>query len=365
MRNGSIQRKRIVKDILEETKVVDKQEETKFNKKDFLSTGSTLLNLALSDHCNGGWRIGKMSNIIGDSSSGKSFLALSTLAEAAHSKQFDKYSIYLDDTEEANEFDITGLFGSTAADRIKAPKVVDGKDCYSDTIQDFFDNITDILEKGDPIIYILDSFDALDSVEEQEKFQQQKADRKKGKKVTGTFAMNKAKVASSMFRNIIPLLNKTNSILLIVSQTRDNIGMSFAPKTRSGGRALKFYSAHEMWLAHVGYEKKKGRPIGVDTKIKVTKNKITGKYRTVGFPIYYEYGIDNITSSINFLVEEGLWRKKGVKILSPEFGMEASLSVLIKHIEKNNLEKELEEIIQIAWNNIEDSLKLNRKRKYE
>lgn len=364
MKNNAIQRKRIVDSITEETKIVSKQEETKFNKTDFLSTGSSLLNLALSDHCDGGWRTGKMSNIIGDSSSGKSLLALTTLAEAAHNKQFDKYTIYLDDTEEANEFDIKGLFGNKTCNRIKPPKEVKGKACYSNTIQDFFDNITDILETGDPIIYILDSFDALDSVEEQEKFQQQKADRKKGKKVTGTFSVNKAKIASSMFRNIIPLLHKTNSILLVVSQTRDNIGMSFAPKTRSGGRALKFYSAHEMWLAHIGYEKRKGRSIGIKTKIKVTKNKITGKYRTIGFPIFYNYGIDNISSCIDFLVEEGVWYKTGTKILSKEFDIETTLPALIKHIESNNLEKELENIVQATWDSIEKSLKLNRKNKY-
>ena len=84
----------------------------------FVPTGSALLNLALSDRANGGFLTGKIVNVIGDSSSGKTFLCLTTLAETAHNPAFDDCLLVYDDAEAASEFNIEKLFGSKTVRRI-------------------------------------------------------------------------------------------------------------------------------------------------------------------------------------------------------------------------------------------------------
>ena len=163
-------------------------------------------------------------------------------------------------------------------------------------------------------------------------------------------------------------IKQTSSFLSIVSQTRDNIDpMSPQKKSRSGGKALKFYATHELWLANGGAIKKKERIIGVKCKVKVSKNKLTGKVREVEFPIYYDYGIDNIASCVDFLVKEKHWPGGGSKRIEPiGLDIESALRAkIINQIEKYDLEDELDAIVGKVWFEIEESLRLNRKPKYK
>lgn len=330
----------------------------------FLPTGSTLFNLMLSDRADGGYALGTMANIIGDSSSGKTFLALTAFAEAAMLKRFKDYRFIYDDAEAACAFDIPYLFGDKVADRIEPPNQDTTKPA-SDTVQAFCDNVHDALDDGRPFIYVLDSLDSIGSEEEINKYEEQRMARAKGKDIKGSYGMTKAKGMSELFRLIIRKISKTNSLLIIISQTRDNIDpMSFSKKTRAGGRALKFYATHEVWAAIGKTHKKRERVVGVDAILKTTKNKITGKRRDTTLPIFYDYGIDDIGSCIDFLQSEGYWTKTGQKINATHFDLSCTREKLIRTIEEGHLEKELRKITGEAWNEIESSLRLDRKPKY-
>lgn len=332
-----------------------------------IPTCSTQMNLACTDDPDDGFLLGTMVNVIGDSSAGKSIFVLGTIAELAQQSRFDDYALVYDDAEEADEFDKSKLFGKKMADRLEPPKRdKHGDAIFSNTIQDFHCNILDRLEDDRPCIYILDSFDALDADEDIAKVEQMREARVRNNKAKGTYGMAKPKLASSIFRGICGSLKKSKSILIIISQTRDNIDpMSFAKKTRSGGKALKFYATHEIWLAMAGKIPSKDRIIGNKVKFKVTKNKRTGKQREGWFSIYYDYGVDDTRSCIEFLEKEKYWKKKKNTIVAEEFGMEGTLVKLIEKIEQANGESKLRRIVGKAWMAIEDSLKLGRKSRYK
>lgn len=329
-------------------------------------TSSALFNCACSDNPNGGLSLGRMINLIGDSSSGKTFFAKSVFAEAAQIPFFDNYRFIMDDVENADDFNNEYLFGKRTAARIEAAHMEDGEPCPSDTIEDFHFNISDALDDGRPFIYILDSADALDAKQDQEKIEDMRVARAKGNKVAGSYGMAKPKKWSEILRNICGRLKKTGSVLIIISQTRDNIDpMSFEKKTRSGGKALKFYAHHEVWLAMAGKIKKKDRVIGNNVKAKISKNKITGKVREVEFAIFYDYGVDNIRSCVDFLVKEEWWKKNKLTIDASDLGISGTVEKLIQQIEDQGLEDQLKKTVGECWMDIEDSLRLDRKRKYE
>lgn len=331
----------------------------------YVPTGCSLLNLALSDKASGGFGLGKMTNIIGDRQSGKSLLALSLLAECAHSPAFDDYKLIYDDVEQACEFDIEKLFGRTTKERVEPPEYEDEIPLYSCTVQDFHANVVRHLKEGRPFIYILDSLDALDAEEDQKKADEMIKARETGREISGTYGMAKPKAMSWILRHVVSGIKKTKSALIIISQTRDNISpISFAKKTRSGGRALEFYCTHELWLAVSKTIKKKDLPIGVFAKIKVTKNKLTGKSRQIEIPLYYSYGLDDIGASVNWLVQVGHWKKKGNKIDATELGLLAGQRRLIGEIESKDYMKELSSVVAKVWEERESSLSLDRKPKY-
>jgi len=333
-----------------------------------IPTGSTLLNLAMSDRYTGGAAKGKVWNIVGDSHSGKTFLALSVLAECAVRSRFDNFRFIYDDAEAALEFDVAGMFGQKVADRLEAPmKDVDGAPCCSNTVEDFLDNVEDALESKKPCIYILDSLDAVDSEDDQKKAALQRKERKKGtapEKIKGSYGMAKPKKMSELFRKIVRKLKTTDSLLIIISQTRDDINpMTFTKKTRSGGRALEFYASFIIWLALLRRIKKNERLIGAETKVKVSKTKLTGKIRECSFTIFNAYGLDDIGDCIDFLVAEEEFTKKKNTIDAGEFG-KGTKAALIKHIEEGNQEKALRKLTGHVWSEIEKTLLPDRKKKY-
>lgn len=323
-------------------------------------SGSTLLNLALSDREDGGWAVGRVANLIGDSSSGKTLLALTAFAEMASDGRFARYRLILDDAEHALAFDVGRMFGGAALDRIEAPGE-DGEN--SDTIQDFHLNVVEAIDRGTPFAYVLDSFDALTSVEELGRTDRWIEARRGGKEVGGTYGMEKAKLASQVLREIKGRLKHTESLLIVISQTRDNVDpLSFERRTRSGGRALRFYSSHEVWSAVRKKIRRKGRTVGVLVRIRVSKNKLTGKLRDVELPIYYDYGVDDLGSCVDWLVEEGAWRKVGSRISTPWGDM--SRDRLLGHLESEGLELELRRAVGERWRAVEEGLRLGRKPRY-
>ena len=81
--------------------------------------------------------------------------------------------------------------------------------------------------------------------------------------------------------------------------------------------------------------KSKSRIIGDNISARITKNKITGKRREIEFPIYYDYGIDDIGSMIDFIIEEDHWKVKKQTIVAVEFSKELTKAKLITEIEKD------------------------------
>lgn len=334
--------------LTEEVKSTLKEEKARKEEKLAFSSGSTLLNLALADSPVWGFSPGKLVNIIGDSSAGKSFLLWTIFAELSHDKRFDDYELIYDEPEVALEFDIPKLFGGKTEKRVRT-------DIRSETIEDFHDNVIKEVSKGKPIIYGLDSFDALTSEAE---IKREVRD--------GTYGMEKPKLSGIILRKICGKIHDTGSAVFVISQTRDNIGVSFGnKKTRSGGKALKFYSTHEMWLAVEAHIKRKDRDVGVNVKCKISKNKVTGKLRTIGFPLLYDYGIDDIQSMIDWLMDEKVWTKEGRKINTDGFIEPMTLDNLIQNIIDNNLENKLKEIVANKWFDIEESISTKRPSKYE
>jgi|6_EtaG_2_1085325.scaffolds.fasta_scaffold09667_3 RecA/RadA recombinase len=345
-------------------------------------TGSTLLNLACADNPFGGWGLGRMINLIGDSSSGKTLLTLSMFAEVCQDKRFDKYKLIFDDAEAALSFNIEYLFGKRVKERVEIKDLED----VSDTVQDLSGSLQKLCVDKTPFIYVIDSFDALSSEEEQEKdkvFMKKKKDRT-DKELSGSMGMERAKMGRRTLRQICLNLKKTNSLLIIISQATVNVGWGFSDKTRAGGTALKFFATHEMWLSIVKRHKSLGRTIGINGKCKVSKNKLTGKeVPEVLIPIYYDYGIDDIGANIDYLLEQNFWKrevkkkdkkkeqkkKKGEEkekgnIIVTEWDFKGSRNKLIDYIEQENKERELQVMVHEAWQIFEEKLKLGRKPRY-
>lgn len=329
-----------------------------------LSSGSTLLNLACSDTIFGAFKKGKMINIIGDSSSGKSLLCLHVLVEAALSSHFKNYELYYDDIEGGCDFNIKEMLGAQAQEawdnKVQA--------LSSESVEEWQDKMNDLAERNVPFVYILDSYDVLDSNQAKLLAVAEAKARADGKEVKGTYGMDKVKRVRAIFRPAIASMKKTGGILIIISQTKANIDpMSFKKKTRSAEDALEFHSSHCIWLARVGSEKSKERVIGTKTKLKVKKNRLTGKRRDCSFSIFNDYGIDDLSSCIDFLVDEKYWNKSGSSILAEGIlqpDKKATKGKLIQMIEDQGLENKLKRIVGEVWNSIEEELKLNRKSRY-
>jgi len=333
-----------------------------------IPTGSTLLNCACSDKPDGGYAKGTLVNPIGDSSAGKSLLVLTGLAEMVYQPRFDEYDLFYSDAENALAFNMGYLFGPKFEQRVRT-------DVTSRTIQNLYGNVMTLIDRGKPFVWVEDSLDGLTSNEEIERSKKMAKEYgtfndevKKKPKGKGGYKTEKARWASELLRAITKGLADTDSLVIIVSQTRDNIGFGFETKVRSGGRALKFYATHEMWLSIISRYQKEWKklkmPVGVDTRIKVSKNKLTGKERKIDFPIYYDYGIDDIGANITFLDQVGWWTKSKQTIKAPEFDFEGTGANLAKYIRDNKIADELANIVGTAWQEKEEGVRLGWEPKY-
>jgi len=364
-------------EISEIEKVADKpikKEKTKAKTSNLLSSGSTLLNLSMSNNPFGAFLAGHYYWLVGDSDTGKTIMSMTCFAEALQHPRFKKYDLIFDNVEDGMLINLGSMFNEEVAERVRAPSLDESGEYRSSySIEDFYYNIDDAIqnakETGQPFFYILDSMDSLSSMAADDKFNQQKDAHRKGKEVAGSYGDGKAKKNSEGLRKVKRGLQETGSILIVISQTRDNIsGMGFETKTVSGGRSLKFYAATQIWTKPAGALKKtfkgKDRQIGIKVKILTKKNRITGQKHMVIINIYHSYGIDDIGDCIDFLIAEKWWTKKKQSIVADEFEITASRDKLIEHIEENNLYRELQKITGRCWREIQDAVKLKRKNRY-
>lgn len=358
-------------------KALKKKRKKNISVKDLLSSGSTLFNLASTGRIAGCWIKGYYYWFVGDSDSGKTFFVLTTLAEACINPEFADYDIIYDGSEEGALMDMEEFFGPEMARRIEPPYGTKEDPMPSRLTEEFYFNVDNRLKSGRPFIYILDSMDGLDTKDDEKKFEDHKKAfekrraGKKGKKEAGSFGMSKASINSRYIRRMASRLKDSGSILIVISQTRDNVGpfAQYDPKTAAGGRALKFYATLQVWTSLKMKLKKlvrgKQRQQGILVKLRLRKNRIKGRDTTVEVPIYWSVGIDDIGSCVDFLITEGHWKKGQGGIKAKEFEVSKDKEALIQFIQEDpDREAELKRIVKRVWGEIEEELKVVRKSKY-
>lgn len=337
-----------------------------------LSTGSAMANLAVSGLVDGGIPGGTYVWFVGDSNTGKTWFAAAVLAEATINPAFDGYRLIYDGPEGGMQMDVEHFFGPALKARIEPPYGTREEPQHSSTTDDFYFRLDDLQKEGTPFVYVLDSMDALTTVQEVEKFTDQKDAARKGKQATGTYAVSKPKDNSARLRVVTNRLMENGSILIVISQTRDNIGFgsTFEPQRPSGGNALWFYATVWLWTS---IRKKltktvngKPRQIGTSIEVRCKRSRVTGKDRTVFVPIYPTHGIDDVGSMVDFLVEENHWAKpeKGGKITTTWDGVTGEREKIIASIIENGWEAALKEEVQAVWSEIEAKCAVVRKSRY-
>ncbi|MFH1684758.1 MAG: hypothetical protein ABH983_00470 [Candidatus Micrarchaeota archaeon] len=332
---------------------------------EFIHSGSILLNLAASGKGRGGgWPRGRITNLVGDGSSGKTLLALEMAAYMFHkmpgNKSYnfppiDKVRIIFDNSEGVMDFPIGKMYGEAFDKGVIWES--------SRTVEEFgrkFAREAMDHKEGTCLLYVIDSLDALSSEAGQERFEEAA---KKDKAEDGSYGTEKAKyLSASFFSNVCSLIKGKDITLVVISQIRMKIGVTFGEKYgRTGGKALDFYTHAVPWLAEIEKLKKtfrgEDRIYGIRVLVKLKRNKVAKPFREAEIIILFDYGVDDVGSSIAYLY--------GPKVKTIEWdGVEYGRMDLINHIEKNNLQDELAEKVEKWWNEIEDNLKPNRISKY-
>jgi recombination protein RecA len=298
---------------------------------DFIPSGSVLLDLVLG----GGWARGRIANIVGDRSSGKTLLAIEAFANFARmaSPAIMRYA----EAEAAFDEDYASTLGLPASVQI----------ANLNTIEQFDRDLSDYPEY--PFLYILDSLDALTDEKELE--------RELGE---ASYGMAKAKMLSELLRKRAVDIKTRNATLIIISQIRDNIGVTFGEtKRRAGGRALDFYASQIVWLAEIEKVKRTvmgiERPIGIKVLANNKKNKVGKPFRRAEFTILFNYGIDDETSMLDWLGKNKAdgqldEEAKDYRRLIAELRAAKDRPALAK------LNSYLKEITTEHWNKIEEAL---------
>lgn len=278
----------------EEIERVFQKSEINFN------TGSTLLDVMIGGGIGMGSPAGRIINLVGESSSGKTFFAAEMIA-AALKQHKDKFKFKYDDVERTMSLDSEKLWGYTITTK-------DEK--MSETIEELYYNIRKFLRdiKSDECgIYVVDSLDALMSDEQEEIAEARMKAGDKGQTYgKGSYGMSLQKFLSQeFFRKIIVELKEKNALLIFLSQLRDNVNAGLYGKKRrkSGGSALQFYLDEELSLRSVERFEKNGLIYGLCVEAELTKSKTPRPYRKCLVNLLFSYGIDDISSNIDFIYD--------------------------------------------------------------
>lgn len=341
--------------------------------KDLLSSGSTLMDLALTNTVKGSFGKGRYYHVFGTSDSGKTFISMTAFAEACANPNFADYRLILDAPEDGVPDGIGDLWGDEVEARLEPPQGTKEEPVYSSTVEEFYYNIDDALNRG-PCLYVLDSMDALDSKPDQKKFKEHKNASRRGpkpgeKEAAGSMGMAKAKLNSAGMRVVFNRLKKTKSILIIISQSMIALNGGYGEEhTFAGGGKLKFYAHAQVLTSRVKTLSKvyleKTHDLGIVAQVKVVKNRHTGRKPRVKVPIYWATGIDDVGANIDYLVDNRHWRKGPKGIDATELGVIMKREALVEHVESNDLETELKGVVGDVWERIRQALVPNRKKRY-
>ncbi|HZL45043.1 MAG TPA: recombinase RecA [Opitutaceae bacterium] len=255
---------------------------------DTISTGSLAIDLALGV---GGLPRGRIIEIFGPESSGKTTFCLSVIAEAQRRGGLAAFI----DVEHALDPKYARIVGVKLDDLL-----VSQPDSGEDAL-----NITEALIRSNSIdVIIIDSVAALVSRAE--------LDGQMGDATVGS----QARLMSQAMRRLTSVVSRTKCVCIFTNQIREKIGVMFGnPETTPGGRALKFFSSLRLDIRRKDQLKTPdGRVVGNRTKIKVVKNKVAPPFTECEFDIMYDEGISQSGSLLDLGVEHKILEKKGAWI---------------------------------------------------
>ncbi len=253
-----------------------------------VSTGSLAIDLALGV---GGLPRGRIIEIYGPESSGKTTFCLSVIAKAQKRGGLAAFI----DVEHALDPKYARVVGVNLDDLL-----VSQPDSGEDAL-----NITETLIRSNAIdVIVIDSVAALIS--------KQELDGQMGDATVGS----QARLMSQAMRRLTAVVSKTKCICIFTNQIREKIGVMFgSPETTPGGRALKFFSSIRIDIRRKDQIKTpEGKVIGNRTKIKVVKNKVAPPFTECEFDIMYDEGISHVGSIIDLGIEHKILEKKGAWI---------------------------------------------------
>ncbi|MDE2426262.1 MAG: hypothetical protein KGO96_10200 [Elusimicrobia bacterium] len=258
---------------------------------DFVKSGSPLLDCVLG----GGWPLRRISNLVGDESTGKTLIAIEAMAN--FHRQYDGLMFY---REAESAFDLQ--YAETLGMPVQHVSFVE-PDKFM-TIEDFYNDVeeccNECIRRRRPGIYFCDSLDGLSDVEEMNTVKKEGFSK-------GTYGVKKAKDLHKMMRLQCSMIAEANVHLGVISQTKDKINAQFPTKTRSGGRALNFFASQALWLSQrdkVWITRSKiKRVIGVTVRAQMKKSKIALPYRECDVTIRFGQGIDSMASDLDWLEE--------------------------------------------------------------
>lgn len=317
---------------------------------EFFSSGCAVLDCVLGGPY-GGWAERRVINTVGDKSSGKTLLAIE--ATANFRQKYKKGRIRYNEVEKA--------FDKPYAFQMGMPEdtefVHEEEDVPMATVEDLYADLINVIEQSnEPTFYIVDSLDALSDKAEMERGLDQ-----------GTYGANKAKQLSQIFRRLNQDLAKSNVTVMVISQLRDKIGVTFGEtQTRAGGRALDFYASQVLWLARTGKIKRTRqgveRQVGDSIRAKCKKNKVTLPFRECDFNTMFGFGIDDVAASVAWLKQVKMLDKIGFTIKQADAYLKKGLDKITPEDYREDREATREAIME-AWPEIESRF-LPQMRKY-
>ena len=264
--------------------------------KEFISTGSSVLDLAIANRPNGGVAVGRITEINGLESSGKSLIGTHILAET---QKRDGVAVYID-TET-----------SVSREWLEAIGVDVSKLLYLhvETVEDIFECIESIIVKiresdRERLVSIL-----VDSLAGASTKVEMEADFEKD-----GWATSKAIIVSKAMRKITQMIGRERIALVFTNQLRQKLGVMFGdPWTTSGGKALPFHASTRIRLKNMGQIKvgAKNDVIGMKCRAQIIKNRLGPPLRHADFNLYFDSGIDDMGSWLTVLKDHKLLKQGG------------------------------------------------------